>query len=72
MDKPTPILEPHLPKALERILDYLWDDEEAHYRDHEQAGLDGHIFESLVEVRRWLDEEALTVASSSRGGPEDD
>lgn len=65
MGKPTPILKPHTTKAIERILDYLWDDEEAHYRDHNQVERDGHIFESLVEVRRWLDEEALTVASSS-------
>ena len=57
--------------ALERVLDYLWDAEAAHYRD-DCANRGGHIFESLVVIRRWLDAEALSVAGSNQGGTEDE
>ena len=42
-------------KAIEELVDYLWDDEERGYRYSEDKN--GHVFESLRTVRLWLDTE---------------
>lgn len=42
--------------ALHRVIEYLWADEKEHY---EVCGpdADGHIFEAVDHLARWLDEE---------------
>jgi len=42
-------------EALQSVLEYLWDDELAHYRSNVEEGRgQGHIFQSLVVVDQWL------------------
>ena len=54
--------------ALERVLDYLWNDEAAHCLETSPLeGREEHIFHDLVEIRRWLDVQGRTVARSEPG-----
>ena len=40
--------------AMERIISYLWDDEEKHWRES-RGCCEQHIFSSIAAVRKWLD-----------------
>lgn len=40
--------------ALCEVLDYLYDDERAHFLGSDPADQRGHIFASLVIIRAWL------------------
>jgi len=43
-------------KALQELLDYLWEDEEMHYICCKESGQEvGHIFESMQQIRIWFD-----------------
>lgn len=43
--------------AMHEVLDYLWADEAAHCLETSPLeGRDEHIFHTMVEVRRWLDQ----------------
>lgn len=44
---------PEVLEALWRALEYLWEDEQAHYRLARKP--EGHVFESLRVIREWLD-----------------
>ncbi|HOW73959.1 MAG TPA: hypothetical protein PKY77_25425 [Phycisphaerae bacterium] len=51
--------EPELPgyiqEAIRAILDYLWDDELAHYLETSpREGRNKHIFNTIRRVDRWL------------------
>ncbi len=50
------VREAQLTAALQVVLDYLWDEEEAAYRALSPKERRGHIFPSLRVIRRWLDE----------------
>ncbi|MEX2171052.1 MAG: hypothetical protein WD851_17165 [Pirellulales bacterium] len=41
-------------KAIDSILDYLWDDEARGYRASSKSEREGHIFAELMTIRRWL------------------
>ena len=44
--------------ALQRVVAYLWNDEE---RDFESNMCDGHIFANLVQLREFLEQEGIKV-----------
>lgn len=41
--------------ALDKILDYLWSDEERNFRQASPEDQNKHIFHSLAVVRNWLE-----------------
>jgi|CXWL01.1.fsa_nt_gi hypothetical protein len=43
--------------AIQRILDYLWKDEERHFSEQDDESIlhEHHIFHDLVKTRTWLD-----------------
>ena len=41
--------------ALDKILDYLWQDEERNFRHASPEDQNKHIFHSLAVVRSWLE-----------------
>ena len=50
------VSEAQLMAALQVVLDYLWDDEEAAYRALSPKERRGHVFPSLRVLRRRLDD----------------
>jgi len=42
--------------AIGQLLDYLYDDEKAHFEGCNPEGRKGHIFRSLHCLREWLEE----------------
>ena len=45
-------------EALEKIIDYLWQDEQRHCNESTPEEQKEHIFQSLQTVRRWLDQQS--------------
>lgn len=40
--------------SLHQILDYLWEDAKEDYESRGSEDEDGHVFEALLNVRKWL------------------
>lgn len=51
------IRRPELVAAVREVLDYLCDDERADYQSRAPEDREGHIFESLAVVSRWVAEQ---------------
>ena len=45
-------------EALDKIIDYLWQDEQRHFNESTPEEKKEHIFQSLQTVRRWLDQQS--------------
>ena len=45
----------HVRDALRRVLDYTMENEEEDYENKPEAERAGHIYESLMTLREWLD-----------------
>ncbi len=45
-------------EALNKIIDYLWQDEQRHFNESTPEEQKEHIFQSLQTVRRWLDQQS--------------
>jgi len=42
-------------EALDKIIDYLWQDEQRHFNESTLEKQKEHIFHSLQTAKRWLD-----------------
>jgi len=62
---PKPSVPPRIHRAVNAVIDYLWDDELESARDFVKEGesLRDHIFESLVVLDNWLHGRSATAAS---------
>ncbi len=45
-------------ESLNKIIDYLWQDEQRHFNESTPEEQKEHIFQSLQTVRRWLDQQS--------------
>jgi hypothetical protein len=52
------IITPDLVEAIESVIDYSLPSEKADYEDQDPGDRAGHIYERLVALRAWLDQEA--------------
>lgn len=53
-------------KAMEHVIDYLWDDESRNYRITEKSQRENHVFSHLRVVQRWLMARVRTVSGLGR------
>ncbi len=62
MSTPTDLTE-HVIEAIDRVVEYLWDTEQAHLEECLEEGefIDSHIFDSLLTIRHWLDQVRLII-----------
>jgi hypothetical protein len=59
---------PALLAAVQTVLEYLYEDEQAHYRSCAPDERRGHVFESLRVIERWVAREPCFRADpNSRG-----
>jgi len=45
----------HIAEALDKILEYLWDDEQNNFNQSSTERQEGHIFNSLSILKDWLE-----------------
>lgn len=48
------LVEPRFEDDLQRVIDYLYEDEATDYDFGEKSNQQGHIFESISAVQKWL------------------
>ncbi len=41
-------------QAIEEVLDYLWHEEQRHFKEVDGIEKQNHVFRSLALIRRWL------------------
>ena len=51
-------------EALDKIIDYLWQDEQRHFNESTPEEQKEHIFQSLRTARRWLDQHSAILHRS--------
>ena len=54
--------------AMRTIVDYLWDDEEKHCRESDAECSKQHVFNSLIIVRNWLNDDTRKTNGRSASG----
>jgi hypothetical protein len=59
-------IPPQIRTSLHQVVQYLYDDEKAHFEESAPGDRQGHIFKALDHLRRWLEEEVESSKCSSR------